>query len=135
MSYITEIQTIEAFGIPATEYQTQPEVGEQRLITIEFKPPVTNGEYMVEQPSFVFGDIVVLRQEWDNCYLNQLDTDEIATFTVCGMELVETKNQVGQLIDYPYWKLGIRSTDGSKEMIWREEHELVRKASRDLEWF
>jgi len=63
MTYITEIQTIEAFGIPATEYQTQPELGEQRLITIEFKPPATNDEYMVEQPSFVFGDIVILRQD------------------------------------------------------------------------
>ena len=135
MPYSTEIQTIEAAGALVTEYRTQPEVGEQRLITIEFKPPVTSDEYMVEQPSFVFGDTVILREHWDNCYLNKLDTDEIATFTICGMELVEPKNQLGQLIDYPYWKFGIRNTDGSKEMIWREEQELVRKASRDLEWF
>ena len=135
MTYLTEIQTIEAAGALVTEYQTQPEVGEQRLITIEFTPPATNDEYQVEQPGFVFGDTVILREHWDNCYINKLDTDEIATFTICAMELVEAKNQLGQLIDYPFWKYGIRCTDGSKEMIWREEDELVRKASRNLEWF
>ena len=92
MTY-SEIQTIEAFGIPATEYQTQPEVEEQRLITIEFTAPATNDEYMVEQPGFVFGDIVVLREHWDNCYLNQLDTEEIKTLRGLQRRLKSKCNQ------------------------------------------
>ncbi len=135
MPYSTEIQTIEAAGALVTEYRTKPEVDEQRLITIEFKPPVTNDEYMVEQLSFVFGDIVILKEQWNNCYLNKLDTDEIATFTICAMELVEPKNQLGQLIDYPYWRYGIRCLDGTKELIWFKENELVRKPSTNLDWF
>ena len=39
MTY-SEIQTIEAAGIPTIEYRNQPEVYEQRLITIEFTPDV-----------------------------------------------------------------------------------------------
>lgn len=135
MPYSTEIQTIEAAGIPAVEYRTQPEVGEQRLITIEFTPNATSDEYLVEQPEFVFGDIIVIKQQWEHCFLNQMDTEDLDTFTICGMELIEPKNQSGQMIDYPYWKYGIRSTDGSKEVIWREEYELVRKASTVTDWF
>lgn len=40
------------------------------------------------------------------------------------MELIEPKNKQGQMIAQPYWKYGIRSTDGSQEVIWREEYEL-----------
>ena len=135
MTYITEIQTIEAFGIPATEYRTQPQVEEQQLITIEFTPPGINDEYLVEQPEFVFGDTVIIKEQWDNCFLNQLDTEELDTFTVCAMELVEPKNQLGQPSEQTYWNYGLRCTSGTRELIWFKENELVRKASTDLDWF
>ena len=84
MSYLTEIQTIEAAGILVTEYRNQPEVYEQRLITIEFTPDVNNDEYLVEQPSFVFGDTVIIKEHWDNCFINRLSTDELDTFRDCS---------------------------------------------------
>jgi ethanolamine utilization cobalamin adenosyltransferase len=107
MTYLQEIQTIEAAGIPTVEYRTQPQVDEQQLITIEFTPNATNDEYLIEQPEFVFGDIIVMKQQWENCFLNKLDTENLDTYTICGMELVEPKNQSGQMIDYPYWKYGM----------------------------
>ncbi len=135
MPYSTEIQTIEAAGIPVIEYRNQPELYEQRLITIEFTPPAINDEYLVEQPGFVFGDIVIIKEHWNNCLINRLDTEELDTFTVCAMELIEPKNQSGQLIDYPYWHYGVRCTEGTRELVWFKEHELARKASSDLDWF
>ncbi len=135
MSYQTEIQTIEAAGIPITEYRTQPEVYEQRLITIEFTPPVINDEYLVEQPGFVFGDTVIIKQQWEDYFINQMDTDELDSFTVCGMVLIELKNELGQPIDYPYWKYGVRCTEGTRELMWFKENELVRKASTTVDWF
>ena len=136
MPYSTEIQTIEAAGIPTIEYRTQPEVDEQRLITIEFTPPATNDEYLVKQPGFVFGDIVIIKQQWEDYFLNQMDTDELDSFTICGMELIEPRNLSGQPIDYPYWQYGIRCTEGTREVIWFKEHELVRKASTTVDdWF
>ena len=106
MPYLTELQTIEAAGIPTIEYRTQPEVTEQRLITIEFEPPAINDEYLVKQPAFVFGDIVIIKQQWEDYFLNQLDTDELDTFTICAMELIEPKNQSGQPIEYPAGNMG-----------------------------
>ena len=135
MAYQTEIQTIEAAGLPVIEYRNQPELYEQRLITIEFTPPAINDEYLVEQPGFVFGDIVIIKEHWNNCLINRLDTEELDTFTVCAMELIEPKNQSGQPIDYPYWHYGVRCTEGTRELIWFKEQELARKASNDLDWF
>ncbi len=135
MPYFTEIQTIEAFGIPTIEYRTQPEVDEQRLITIEFTPFGINDEYLVEQPEFVFGDTVIIKEQWDNCFLNQLDTEGLDTFTVCAMELVEPKNKSGQPSEQPNWQYGVRCTSGTRELIWFKEHELTRKASSELDWF
>ena len=135
MSYISEIQTIEAAGTPTTEYRTQPDLTEQRLITIEFTPPATNDEYLIEQPAFVFGDIVIIKQQWEDYFIKQMDTDELDSFTVCGMELIELKNQSGQPIDYPYWQYGIRCTEGTRELMWFKEHELTRKTSTTVDWF
>ena len=135
MPYITEIQTIEAAGIPVIEYRTQPQIDEQRLITIEFTPNVTNDEYLIEQPEFVFGDTVIIKEQWSHCFLNQLDTEGLDTFTVCAIELVEPKNNLEQPSDHPYWQYGLRCIDGTKELIWFSENELVRKASSDLDWF
>ena len=135
MAYFTELQTIEAAGIPVTEYRSFPEVEEQQLITIEFTPNVTSDEYLVKQPGLVFGDTVIIREHWDNCFLNQLNTEELDTFTICAMELIEPKNQSGQLIARPYWRYGIRCLDGTKELLWFKEHELVRKPSTKLDWF
>ncbi len=135
MPYFTEIQTIETAGIPTIEYRTQPEIDEQRLITIEFTPPATNEEYLVKQPEFVFGDTVIIKEQWSHCFLNQLDTEGLDTFKVCAMELVEPKNNLGQPSDRPYWKYGVRCTSGTRELVWFKENEIVRKASTELDWF
>ena len=92
-------------------------------------------EYLVEQPGFVFGDIVIIKQQWEHCFLNRLDTDGLDLFTISAMELVEPKNQSGQMIDHPFWNYGIRCIDGTKEMMWFTQNELVRKASTNPDWF
>ena len=135
MAYLTEIQTIEAAGVPVIEYRTQPKIDEQRLITIEFTPNATNDKYLVKQPEFVFGDSVIIKEQWSHCFLNQLDTEGLDTFTVCAMELIEPKNNLDQPSDHSYWQYGVRCTSGTRELVWFKENELVRKASSDLDWF
>ncbi|MGK7894933.1 MAG: hypothetical protein AB4372_15265 [Xenococcus sp. (in: cyanobacteria)] len=69
MTY-TEIQTIEASGIPYLEYRPQPEVAEDVIITIEFtpKPQSPSSEHHYSHPEFRFGDLVATRANWEHCY-------------------------------------------------------------------
>ncbi len=71
---------------------------ERTLITIEFAPDVqpSETEYSYEHPQFVFGDKVVASQ---GNLLHQK-----GEFTVCALELVESKTPSGKLINQPYWK-------------------------------
>ena len=133
MPYITEIQTIEAAGIPVIEYRTQPQIDEQRLITIEFTPPATNDKYLVKQPEFVFGDTIIIKEQWDNCFLKQLDTEGLDTFSVCAMELVEPKNNLGQE-DWEKRRLGEYSTSGWFHPIPSSPSPLVSSSSLLAIW-
>ena len=87
MTY-TEIQTIEAGGMPYTEYRAQPEVDEEILITIEFTPPIQSFdvEYSYSQPRFRFGDMVATKQQWEHCLLHHLNPD------TCGGDKSPTKS-------------------------------------------
>ena len=100
MTYIVETSTVR------TE--------ERQLITIEFAPKIhpNETEYSYSQPQFVFGEQV---------------TRITGTFprpmTICGMELVESKTNSGQLINQPYWKYLVN--DGQQK-TWFSESALTR---------
>jgi hypothetical protein len=133
MSYY-EVQTISAFGMPYTEtkYYPEPTENEPQLITIEFKPYTHSmDEYSYSQPRFVFGDLVVLQEQWDYCQENQVEPiEELDIFRICAMELVERRSKSGRLTHAPEWLYGIRCTTGTKELMWFEEDELM--SSREL---
>ncbi|MGH2413546.1 MAG: hypothetical protein ACRDEA_07615 [Microcystaceae cyanobacterium] len=62
------VQTIEAQGIPRTEYRYEPDVVEIPIITIEFQPETHPlDDYGYFQPEFVFGDVVALKEQWEYC--------------------------------------------------------------------
>ena len=137
MTY-TEIQTIEAFGMPYTEYRVEPEVDEEILITIEFTPPIQSFdvEYSYSQPRFRFGDMVATKQQWEHCILHHLNPDtNLDLFRICGMELVDSLSPSEELLSQPYWQYGIRCTHGTNELIWFEEEALVRIAPDNPDWF
>ena len=137
MTY-TEIQTIEAFGMPYTEYRAQPEVDEEILITIEFTPPIQSFdvEYSYSQPRFRFGDMVATKQQWEHCLLNHLNPDtELDLFRICAMELVDSLSPSEELLSQPYWQYGIRCQHGTQELVWLEEVALVRIAPDNPDWF
>jgi hypothetical protein len=129
-----EVQTIEAFGIPYTEtrYYPEPSEVEPQLITIEFKPKTHPlDDYCYSQPRFVFGDVVVLKKQWDYCQDHPVKPDEeLDIFRICVMELVERRSPSGRLTSAPEWLYGIRCTTGTKELMWFEEDELM--SSREL---
>ena len=132
MTYTTEIQTIEAFGVPYVETRYQPEVQETQLITIEFSPKACPlDDYGYRNPQIIFGDLVTPREQVDYCLFNSLNlAKEIDFYKVCAMELVEPKTESGQLAEAPYWLIGIRGQGKIRELIWFEENELIAK--RDL---
>ena len=68
MTY-TEIQTIEANGVPYVEYRAEPEIDEEVIITIEFTPQQQSwdSDYQYSQPQFIFGDMVATKQQWQHC--------------------------------------------------------------------
>lgn len=70
------------------------QISEQQLITIEFAPRLdpNETEYTYQQPLFVFGEQVILK--------NNL----FKPWKVVGMELVESKTPSGKLLNQPYWK-------------------------------
>jgi hypothetical protein len=95
------------------EKVTAQQSSEQQLITIEFAPKLDPNEtkYNYQQPLFVFGEQVILRN------------NQSTSFKVCGMELVESKTSSGQLLNQPYWKYKV---DNGQENIWLNESALVR---------
>lgn len=62
---------------------------ERPLITIEFAPDIhpTETEYSYPHPQFVFGDRVTIANTYPEL-----------EFTVCALELVESKTQSGKLL-------------------------------------
>jgi hypothetical protein len=120
-------QTVEAFGIPYVEYDySEPEV-EQR-IRIEFTPRTHHlDDYAIPQPAFTFCEEVAIAEQYDNCVQNNINPiDELDTFRICALELVEARSKCGILTDAPHWRYGIRYARGTRELTWFEEDELVQ---------
>jgi hypothetical protein len=87
---------------------------ERQLITIEFAPKIHPNEtdYSYPQPQFVFGEQVT-----------RITGTSPAPLTICGMELVESKTNSGQLLNQPYWKYLVN--DGQQK-TWLNESALTR---------
>ncbi len=136
MTYLQEIQRIEASGIPCVEYRPEPEVNEDLIITIEFTPKQQSpgSEYHYSQPEFRFNDLVATRAGWEHCYKHHLPETELETFRICAMELVDSLTPSGELLSQPRWKYGLRSSD-SKDLVWFEEQALVRVTPSNPDWF
>ena len=136
MTYLQEIQTIEASGIPYLEYRPQPEVAEDLIITIEFtpKPQSPGSEYHYSQPEFRFNDLVATRQDWEHCHKHRLPETELELLRICAMEMVDNLTPSGELLSQPRWKYGLRS-DKTKDLVWFEEQALVRVTPSNPDWF
>ncbi len=102
MTYIVEKPAVSFAGI------------ERPLITIEFAPKIhpLETEYSYEHPQFVFGDCVTLKNEYPE-----------TEYTVCALELIESKTPSGMLLNQPYWKYKITNGEVSFE---KEETALFR---------
>lgn len=105
MTYIVEKPAVSFAGI------------ERPLITIEFAPKIhpSETEYNYEHPHFTFGDRVTISGTSFHY--------PPVVFTVCALELVESKTPSGRLLNQPYWMYKV--TDG-QENYWRDESALIR---------
>ena len=101
--------------------QQEPE--ETQLITIEFTP-VQDEEDSCPQPKFIFGDRVVTKEQGEYCQSKGISVPSILFMTICAIELVQSLTSSGKLLSKPRWKYGIRSTLGTRELIWFEESDL-----------
>ena len=136
MTYLQEIQTIEAAGVPYVEYRPEPEIDEDVIITIEFTPPKQSpdSEYYYPQSQFRFRDLVTTKQQWEHCKKYRLPETELQLFRVSDMGLVENLTPSGQLLSQPYWRYGVRC-DRTRKVIWFEESALVRITPSNPDWF
>ena len=136
MTYLQEIQTIEANGIPYVEYRPQREIEEDVIITIEFTPKqqTPGSEYHYSQPEFRFNDLVATRADWEHCYKHRLPETELETFRICAIEMVDCLTPSGELLSQPRWKYGLRS-DKTKDLVWYEEEALVLATKSNPDWF
>ncbi|PSB00547.1 hypothetical protein [Merismopedia glauca] len=115
------IQTVEAHGIPVTEYRHEPET--DQLITIEFRP--NHQKYDYPQPEFVFQETVAMLEQYNECCSKHLYLSEnLDYFTVSALELVEHRVN-GKLQSEPTWLYGIRYARGTRELLWFESDELI----------
>ena len=91
--------------------------GERSLITIEFAPRIhpEENQYSYEHPRFVFGDRVT-----------SINEDPEIEYTVCALELIESKTPSGRLLAQPRWKYKI--TNG-EVYYWKEESAISRLES------
>lgn len=91
---------------------------ERPLVTIEFAPLIhpLETEYEYPHPQFVFGDLVTLINEYPE-----------TEYTVCGLELIESKTPSGKLLSQPRWKYKI--SDG-QQTYWKEESALTRYSDK-----
>ena len=87
---------------------------ERILITIEFAPKINKDEteYTYEHPQFVFGDRVTI-----------INTYPELEFTVCALELIESKTPSGRLLSQPHWKYKVTNR---QESYWKDETALIR---------
>ncbi len=128
MSNYYTAQTVEAFGMPYTEYRSQPEEIPE-IITVEFYPknhPLS--EYTYPHPKFVFTEKVVIREQYEYCLENQINlAEELNSYPIKAMELVENKLSNGRLSSAPYWLYGIRCHSGTRELMWFSDDELLKR--------
>ena len=87
---------------------------ERPLITIEFAPKIhpSETEYSYEHPQFVFGDRVILANEYPE-----------TEYSVYALELIESKTPSGKLLSQPRWKYKISNGGVCFE---KEESALLR---------
>lgn len=126
MAY-AEVQTIEAFGIPYTEYRIAPDPTDVEIVTIEFTPdPDNSNTYGYSHPRYTFTETVAKRKDWERCQQHNLDwQEELILYRVCALELVELfLKATGRLTQAPSWLFGVRSSY-SRELHWFEEDELI----------
>ncbi len=100
---------------------------DRQLITIEiWRDPNLVGDFNYPHPNFTIGDLVVLRQEVDLLLNNWVSLkDNLTLFQIRAIELVEETSCSGQLTEQPYFRYGIRSKFGSKQLIWCDEDQLI----------
>ena len=126
MSY-AEFQRLDCQGIPTIEYRaepTEPIVPER--IQFDFTPRFPHDQYGYSEPKYVFSEQVILISQWQKCQDNQYDFfDDYEVYYICALELVEYSLTRKSLYEAPSWKYGIRGTNGTKELIWFEENELI----------
>ena len=98
----------------ATAFQPVRFTPERQLITIEFAPNIhpLETEYSYEHPRFVFGDRVTLKNKYPE-----------TEYTVCALELIESKTPSGRLLSQPRWKYKISNGEVCFE---KEELALLR---------
>lgn len=132
MTQATEIQTVEAFGVPYVETRYQPEIDERQLITIEFEPPIhPHDDYGYYHPQFTFLEAVAIREQLEDCLKNKLDLAEhLELYEITAMQLTASRTEKGRLKEAPRWRYGLRCGSGTMEMMWFSEDELISK--RDL---
>ncbi len=125
---VQDLRYVEAFGVSYPEYRDRKEECSEYRITVETTKQLPAGsDYSYKDPDFVWGDLVVKNEQREYCLTHSLDLQEnLDLFEVCAIELVERKSKSGLLLENPYWRYGIRCLDGTKELIWFEEWELVR---------
>lgn len=87
---------------------------ERPLITIEFAPDIhpDETEYTHPHPQFTFGDRVTLTDHFPEL-----------EYTICALELVESKTPSGRLLNQPRWKYKITNGEVS---FWKVESALER---------
>jgi hypothetical protein len=131
MTYTAEIQTVEAHGIPTTEYRVAPDL-EPQIITIEFYPPShPDDEFDYPHPKFKFWEEVARVDDWGYCLDENLNPDEeINIYQVCALHLVANRTNTGLLREPPYWLYGVCLSQGSQKVRWFAEAELIAK--RDI---
>ena len=90
---------------------------ERPLITIEFAPDIhqEETEYTYEHPQFVFGERVTIGGTSFHY--------PPVVFTVCALELIESKTPSGQLLNQPRWKYKVTNQEVS---YWKDETALTR---------
>ena len=129
MTHATEIQAIEAFGIPYVETRYQQEVDERQLITIEFEPPIhPSDDYGYSHPQFTFLEAVAIREQLEDCLNNKLDLAEhLELYEITAIESIAPRTPEGRLTKAPHWSYGLRCPIGTQELVWFDEDELISK--------
>ena len=136
MTQVTEIQTIEAFGVPYVETRYQPEVEERQLITIEFEPPLHPlNDYGYSHPQFTFLEVVAIREQLEDCLKNKVDLAEhLELYEITAIQLTAPRTLEGRLTEAPHWCYGLRCPLETQELVWFSEEELISKWDIYGEW-